>query len=625
MADLLSLAWCLPVLPLLAGVFGLCCHRRHAFCTGAAIAAHAVATVLAGAIAATWLASGAPATTVAVDWLPLHAEVVIRLGARLDPLAVLMLVVVEPIALLVSIYSIGYMRDDPGAGRFQALLALFAAAMLALVLAPNLGQLFVAWELVGVTSYLLIGFWWHRPSAVSASKKAFVVTRFADAFFLVGLILLALAAGSLDHAALFTPAAAAALAAEPGGARLLAWGTGLVFVGAWGKSAMFPLHIWLPDAMQGPTPVSSIIHSATMVVAGVFLTARMFPLADPAGTLVLAEVTGALTAVFAAAVACVQRDIKRLLAFSTLSQLGYMMFALGVASTEHPAGYAAGMFHVFTHAWSKCLLFLGAGIVIHAVHTQDLTRMGGLRRHLPGTWLAMLAACLAISGIPPFAGFASKDAILAAAWGAGHHEVFVLALGVGALTAFYMFRMFLLAFHGAAREAPADAPAIREHRVMLVPVLILALGTLAAGYPVQGLLDAHLRPPGAAAGHAGHPAWLPWLASALGGAGIALAWLRYGRGARLAPLRSWRRALAAQLGCDAAWRWLLRVCLLDGAARHARACDRSLVDGSLTGVADTAHALGLATRYLHNGLIARYLLVMAAAAVVALAVLGGGR
>ncbi|MDA3961809.1 MAG: NADH-quinone oxidoreductase subunit L [Planctomycetota bacterium] len=625
MADLLSAAWVLPLLPLGASLLGLLVHRKAALCAGISIGANAIASVLAVLTVVAWLGADTPTVISTLDWFTVRGDVVLRVGSMLDAISVMMIAMVSVIALMVSIYSVGYMRDDPSPGRFQALLSLFVAAMLGLVLAPNLGQMFVAWELVGVTSYLLIGFWWHKPGAVSASKKAFVVTRFADAFFLVGLIVLALGAGSLDFAVLLAPASAEALAAQGGvfGCNLLTLGTGLVFVGAWGKSAMFPLHIWLPDAMEGPTPVSSIIHSATMVVAGVFLTARMFPLADAGGSLVLAEVTGAVTALFAAAVACVQRDIKRILAFSTLSQLGYMMFALGVASQAHPDGFTASMFHVFTHAWFKCLLFLGAGVVIHAVHSNDLDHMGGLRRKLPITWLACLAACLAISGIPPFSGFFSKDAILAAAWGAGHKGVFALGLVTGGLTAFYMFRMLILTFHGSYRGDAAQLEHAHEDKWMVAPIALLALLTVAAGWPLQSLFAHHMVPPGVEAGHAGHPAWLPWVAAGAGLAGLVLAWLRYGRTPRMSALAGWRKALFDQLGSNCAWRWLLNRVLIGTIAKVSRQCDEGAIDGSLRGVADGAQALGMTTRWLHNGLIARYLMVMVAAAVVTLVVLGG--
>jgi NADH-quinone oxidoreductase subunit L len=592
---------------LAAGLFGLVLCRRHRICAGLSIAANAVASAFALALAWHWLRAESAPVYAVCDWFILHGDMVMRVGSLLDPLSLMMAVVVSCIALLVSIYSIGYMHDDASAGRFQALLSLFVAAMLALVLAPGLGQLFVAWELVGVTSYLLIGFWWKKPEAVAASKKAFIVTRFADGFFLAGLILLGLSAGSLDFATLLTHRS-----------EMLTVGTALVFVGAWGKSAMFPLHIWLPDAMEGPTPVSSIIHSATMVVAGIFLTARMFPLADAGGTLVLAEVTGAVTALFAALVACVQTDIKRILAFSTLSQLGYMMFALGVASSAHPDGYTASLYHVFTHAWFKCMLFLAAGMGIHAVHSNSLLHMGGLRKYLPLTWLATLIGCLAISGIFPFAGFFSKDAILAAAWTSGHTLTFAVGLVTSGLTAFYMFRLFLLTFHGQTRAEAKVLAHVHEDRRMAIPMIVLAVMTVLAGWPAQALLTHQLVPSGATAGHGAHPLWLPWLATAVGLAGIGLAYLRYGNKAQLSPVQGWRMALHEQLGSNIVWRWIVRK-ILGGIAVTARFCDETIIDGALRLCASGSQSLGSVLRGVHNGAIIRYLGLMLIGALVILA------
>ena len=334
-------------------------------------------------------------------WLPLQGDFQIKMGMLLDPISVMMLVVVSVIAFFVNIYSVGYMRTDSAAGRFFALLSLFAFSMMGLVQASNLFQMFIFWELVGISSYQLIGFWYHKPSAVAASKQAFILTRFADSFFLLGIVIVGWFAGTFDFDRLNDPTMAAQLNQMVSlglfSVNALALGTLLIFAGGWGKSAMFPLHIWLPNAMEGPTPVSSIIHSATMVVAGVFLTARMFPLfAAAEHTLQVVTWVGAFTALFAAVIACTQKDIKRILAYSTLSQLGYMMFALGVTPSVSGEisglGYSASMFHVFNHAFFKCMLFLGAGALIHAVHSNDLDAMGGLRKAMPFTYGAMLVA-----------------------------------------------------------------------------------------------------------------------------------------------------------------------------------------------------------------------------------------
>ncbi|HKP95564.1 MAG TPA: NADH-quinone oxidoreductase subunit L, partial [Fibrobacteria bacterium] len=437
-----------------------------------------------------------------------------KLGFYLDPFSVMMILVIAFISFLVNVYSVGYMKDDPGAGRFFPLLAFFSFSMLGLVVSSNLLATFFFWELVGAASYLLIGFWYAKPSAVAASKKAFILTRFADAFFLMGLLVVGLSVGSFDFVRLNGPEAAAALDRTVGAGwsafNLLTLGTLGIYLGAWGKSALFPFHVWLPDAMEGPTPVSSLIHSATMVVAGVYLTGRLFPLFSAAAhTLQVVEITGAFTAVFAAAIACTQTDLKRILAFSTLSQLGLMMFALG---TGLP-GYGASMFHVFTHASFKCLLFLSAGVVIHAVHGNDVRDIpgaapGGLRKALPRTYWATLIAVLAIAGIWPFSGFFSKEEILHAAWAQSHYGAFLAGLGTGGLTAFYMARYFFLVFHGNQDAHGVRAPGsgnghadsrghahpVREGFLMTLPILILAVPSALIGFFSRGMF-AEMGPP----------------------------------------------------------------------------------------------------------------------------------
>lgn len=472
-------------------------------------------------------------------WMPLQGDFVLKIGMLLDPISVMMLVVVSVIAFFVNIYSVGYMHEDPAAGRFFALLSLFAFSMLGLVQAANLFQMFIFWELVGVSSYQLIGFWYHKPSAVAASKQAFILTRFADSFFLLGIVIVGWFAGTFDFAVLNSLETAARLNQMVSlglfSVNALVVGTVFIFAGGWGKSAMFPMHIWLPNAMEGPTPVSSIIHSATMVVAGVFLTARMFPLFAAAGfTLELVTWVGAFTAIFAAGIACTQKDIKRILAYSTLSQLGYMMFSLGASYVGdgegvNTLGYSASMFHVFTHAFFKCMLFLGAGSLIHAVHSNDLDQMGGLRKVMPYTYFSLLVACLAIAGVPPFSGFWSKDEILLTAWQSGHYSVFAIGLFTGGLTAFYMFRLFFLAFHGKARNA--HAAHAHEDPWMTVPIVALAIPSAIGGYFARHLFEEFFVPPMqiATESHFAHPAWLPYVATLAGVTGIAIAWLFYGR------------------------------------------------------------------------------------------------
>ena len=357
-------------------------------------------------------------------WLEFRSGVAIDMGIIIDPISVMMLVVVTFISLMVHIYSLGYMKGEERFPTYYAFLGLFTFSMLGLVISSNIFQIYIFWELVGVSSFLLIGYYYDKPSAVAACKKAFIVTRFADVGFLIGILVLSFYSGTLDFNTLIERLTSAessdfksAIAASFLGISALTWGLVLVFIGGAGKSAMFPLHIWLPDAMEGPTPVSALIHAATMVVAGVFLVARLFPvfaISSP-GALSLVGYVGAISALIAAVIACTQTDIKLVLAYSTMSQIGFMMFALGVSKygAEDGLGYTASMFHLFTHAMFKALLFLGAGAVIHFIHSNEMKDMGGLRKYrLPITHITFLIACLAIAGMPPFAGFFSKEEIL---------------------------------------------------------------------------------------------------------------------------------------------------------------------------------------------------------------------
>ena len=385
------------------------------------------------------------------EWLAFTPNLVISLGFLLDPISAMMLIVIPTISFMVHLYSLGYMHGEKGFQRYYAFLSLFSFSMLGLVVATNIFQMYIFWELVGASSYLLIGFFYTLPSAVSASKKAFIVTRFADLGFLIGILILSYYTQTFDFITL-TSDPGAAFASTAGatfmGGSVLTWAMVLIFTGGMGKSAMMPLHIWLPDAMEGPTPVSALIHAATMVVAGVYLVARMFPvyLAVPF-SLDFVLVVGAITALYAAIVACTQIDIKRVLAFSTISQIAFMMVSLGAARPEfHEClGYMASMFHLFTHAMFKALLFLGAGALIHAVHSNNYTQMGGLHKYMPITNITFLIGCLAIAGIPPFAGFWSKDEILVAVYSYSTFWGVWMTLVAG-LTAFYMFRVYFLVF-----------------------------------------------------------------------------------------------------------------------------------------------------------------------------------
>ena len=432
-------------------------------------------------------------------WLPL-GSLNFDLGFMIDPISAMMLIVISTVSLMVHIYSFGYMHGEKGFQRYYAFLSLFTMSMLGLVVATNIFQMYMFWELVGVSSYLLIGFYYPLKAAVAASKKAFIVTRFADLFFLIGILIfgyytqsfsfsfvenLQLAAGATPFIPVDTAKAVAA------GGFILPTALVLMFIGGAGKSAMFPLHIWLPDAMEGPTPVSALIHAATMVVAGVFQIARLFPLwiEYAPGQMSIVVWVGVFTAFYAAAVACAQSDIKRVLAFSTISQIAFMMVSLGVCMPGHhevidahgSLGYMASMFHLFTHAMFKACLFLGAGCIIHAVHSNEMAMMGGLRKYMPITHITFLISCLAIAGIPFFSGFSSKDEIITACFEYSPVVGWIMT-GVAAMTAFYMFRLYYGIFWGTenkelhAHHTPHEAPL-----TMTLPLIVLCVITVGVG------------------------------------------------------------------------------------------------------------------------------------------------
>ncbi len=435
-------------------------------------------------------------------WLEFSPNLSIDLGFIIDPISVMMLVVVSSVSLMVHVFSLGYMKGEERFATYYSFLSLFTFSMLGLVLSANIFQVYMFWELVGVSSFLLISYYFDRPSAVTAAKKAFIVTRFADLGFLIGILILGYYGGTLDIGLLIERLTAtqstpfiSITSASFLGASMLTWGLTLIFIGGAGKSAMFPLHIWLPDAMEGPTPVSALIHAATMVVAGVYLVARLFPIFSmDEAALTIVTYVGVFSALFAAIIACTQTDIKRVLAYSTMSQIGYMMFALGVSKNggENGLGYMASMFHLFTHAFFKSLLFLGAGSVIHMVHSNDMRDMGGLRKLMPITHISFLIACLAIAGIPPFAGFFSKEEILMAAFRA-NKIIYGVALFTAALTAFYMFRLYFSIFWN--KETPIHFNNtdtnnldlnVHSHGegpwVMKLPLLILATCAVGVGF-----------------------------------------------------------------------------------------------------------------------------------------------
>jgi len=409
-----------------------------------------------------------------INWIVIDPGFVFNVGLIMDSLTVVMLIVVTVVSLMVQIYSQGYMQGDPGYHRYFAFMSLFSAAMLGLVMADSLLLAFVFWELVGLGSYLLIGFWFHKPSAANAAKKAFIVTRLGDFGFLAAILALYANTGTFNIAELHELAIAGAL-----GGTLLTWAAIGIFAGAAGKSAQFPLHVWLPDAMEGPTPVSALIHAATMVAAGVFLVARTFPLFEhSAEALTTVAAIGAFTAIFAASMGLVMNDIKRVLAYSTISQLGYMMLGLGTG------GIAIGIFHLFNHAFFKALLFLGAGSVSHATGTFDMRLMGGLRKAMPWTYATFVIGSLSLAGIWPLAGFWSKDEILITSL-ASQPILFALALITVFMTAFYMFRAVFMTFGGEYRGGSPEAHSTHPHespRVMVLPMVVLAVLAVVSGF-----------------------------------------------------------------------------------------------------------------------------------------------
>ncbi|MBI2205936.1 MAG: NADH-quinone oxidoreductase subunit L [Candidatus Rokubacteria bacterium] len=446
------------------------------------------------------------------EWIPADGGPMATVGILVDPLSAAMLALITLVSLLVQVYSLDYLHDEParGLGRYYAYHSLFAFSMLGLVLSPTFLQMFIFWELVGLCSYLLIGYWYDRPAAARAAVKAFWVTKLGDVGFVVGIVMLWGTTGTFDFTTLFAMARENQIPAE--GLTLTLF---LIYLGAVGKSAQFPLHVWLPDAMEGPTPVSALIHAATMVTAGVFLVTRAQPLFLLAPDVMgIIAAVGAFTALLAASMACVETDIKRVLAYSTVSQLGYMMTAAGLAAA------AAGFFHLLTHGVFKALLFLGAGAVIHAVGTNDMFRMGGLGRAMPQTAIVFIVGTLALAGVPPLAGFFSKEAILAGVWQHGATTLFVILALTAFLTAFYMFRAVFLVFFGRAHAAghPHDAPWL-----MRGPLWILAILTVAIG--LRYAIGGH--------GDDAHPApgWLAPFSVVLALSGIALAWAMYQRGA----------------------------------------------------------------------------------------------
>ncbi|WP_134683436.1 NADH-quinone oxidoreductase subunit L [Brevibacillus migulae] len=532
MDSIMQYAWLIPLFPLFAFIVIISFGRQ--LKEGAAYVGllfTGISFVMAVLVFLARFREGAADVKFPVDWLHI-GDIIVRMGYEINQLNAMMLVIVTFVSLLVQLYSKGYMHGDDRFPVFYQYLSLFTFSMLGLVISPNLLQVYIFWELVGVCSFLLVGYYYFKPEAKAAAKKAFIVTRIGDVGLFIGIALLFWWTGSFEYAEIFNAISLGKL--EPWMITLAAI---LIFIGAVGKSGQFPLHTWLPDAMEGPTPVSALIHAATMVAAGVYLVAATYPLFIASETaLNVVAYVGGFTAIFAASIGLTQRDIKRVLAYSTVSQLGYMMMALGIAGA---AGYVAGTFHLMTHAFFKALLFLGAGSVIHAVHTQDVFEMGGLWKKMRVTGITFLIGCLAIAGVPPFAGFWSKEEILGAAYTAHRMDLLWIGLIAAFFTAFYMFRLFFLTFagkpQGAGHKDAHESPA-----VMTVPLVLLAVLAVVAGFintpfvPVLGdwLLAggtgvAIEEAFGAGEGHAA--VWVQIVAIVVSLAGIALAYLMYAK------------------------------------------------------------------------------------------------
>jgi len=468
---MLPYSWLIPALPLLSFaliVFFLI--RSNKASSYTSIAAILGSLALSVAVLAEVLGNPQP-QEFAINWIFMESFK-LPMVMYIDPLTAVMVVMVSLVASLIQIYSLGYMHGDPRFARYYAYMSLFAFSMLGLVVAGSFFTMFIFWELVGLTSYFLIGFWFEKKIASDAGKKAFITTKIGDFGFLIGLLVMFFAAGTLNMAEIFDKVHHHEIALGT----ITAAGL-LMFCGAIGKSAQFPLHVWLPDAMEGPTPVSALIHAATMVAAGVYLTARLMPLVITSHTMAMVvAIIGAFTAFMAASIGLVQNDIKRVLAYSTISQLGYMILALGMG------GYTAGTFHLMTHACFKALLFLGAGSVIHAVHTNDIQEMGGLGRKMKTTAATFFIASFSIAGIFPLSGFWSKDEIFAVAWEGGHYILLVVAILAAFMTAFYMFRLCFMVFTGKPRDQEKYDHARESPKNMTIPLVILAFLSITAGW-----------------------------------------------------------------------------------------------------------------------------------------------
>ena len=555
---------------------------------------------------------GTPLDETLYEWIT-GESFAFNIGFRVDALTTVMLLVITGVGFLIHVYSIGYMHGDPGYTRYFAYLNLFVFAMLILVLGNNYLMMFVGWEGVGLCSYLLIGFWYDKKSATDAGKKAFIVNRIGDFGFLLGMFTLFAAFGTLDFASMFDAAEADNFQKVFGGSTLVI-ATLLLFVGAIGKSAQIPLYVWLPDAMEGPTPVSALIHAATMVTAGVYMIARSAVLYNIAHTGEVVAWIGVLTAFFAATIALAQNDIKRILAYSTVSQLGYMFLGVGVGA------YASGVFHLVTHAFFKGLMFLTAGSVMHAMANElDMRRMGGLKAKMPITHWTFLIGALAIAGFPFLSGFWSKDEILHSAWGSSP-LIYIIGLVTAFLTAFYMFRLIFVTFYGESRVEPDVASHLHESPpVMWIPLAILAIPSALIGLLL---------------GWGGHDSWFHHftknvfpeahheasgnvilfmvISSVVGLAGIAFAWMRYSkRVPSEEPTNALHRLIANKYYIDEIYNALIVQPIKNGSHYLLwRIVDNGVIDGIVNGVASIIQIIGGTLRRLQTGIVQAYIVSM---------------
>ncbi len=541
------------------------------------------------------------------QWIPVK-DFNVNFGLYLDPLSAVMIATVTTVSFFIHIYSIGYMHGDPGYRRYFSYLNLFVFSMLLLVLANNYVLLFVGWEAVGLCSYLLIGFWYEKKSASDAGKKAFIVNRIGDAGFILGIFTMFFSVGSVDYRTVFE-------AAPHLSAAIIGAITFFLFMGAMGKSAQFPLYVWLPDAMEGPTPVSALIHAATMVTAGVYMVARSSALYSAHGSVAnLVAGIGAFTAIFAASIALVNDDIKRVLAYSTISQLGYMFIGVGVGA------YATGIFHLYTHAFFKALLFLTAGSVMHALHGElNMQKMGGLFKKMPQTGITFIIGALALSGIPPFAGFFSKDAILKEALLRGHVTIWWIGTITAFMTAFYMFRLIFKVFFGKPRDEELYEHAHESPAVMTIPLWVLAIGAIVVGWvgigedasPFFKFLapSLHYAEHGALLEPA---AWQEWLPLVFGIIGILLAWSMYMKNlpspqGMARTFRTFYKLLKGKWYVDEIYDIFIVKPIYFLAVLLFKLVDRILIDGTVNGVAWLNRAVGSVLNKIQTGAVKTYM------------------